>query len=189
MIKPQKILKNLTLNYPCPSISSIEKGIEELKGKEKFLETIHIFIESFSPKLYPTKKKYFDISKFDKPTKLDEWIYENLVDNNQYSQYLDKYLPLKDKLKYSDVDEYIMNKRYRPKAIKILSRTKKSFNIPKWAKERYGYCYEHKSNLMLKDGTPFRFDFRNFLKSFFILKMENYYLNIKTHSHYNLFFS
>jgi len=170
MTKPRKILENLTLNHPRPSISSIEKGMEELKGKEKFLEAIHIFIESFSPKLYPPKKKYFNISKFDKPSKLDKWIYKNLVDNHQYSQYLDEYLPLRKKLDYEDVDDYILEKHYRSKAIRILSKSRRSFDLQKWTKKRFGYDFQRKTNLPLKEGRQFPLDFRNILESLYILK-------------------
>lgn len=103
-------------------------------------------------------------------TKLDEWIFEHLVDERKYSQYLKKYLPLKNKLKYSNVDEYILKKHYRPRAIKILSKTKKSFNLREWTRKRFKYRYERKTNLNLKDGATFRFDFRNSLESIFILK-------------------
>lgn len=170
MANVEKILKNLTLDYPFLSISSIEKGLDKLKEKEDFLEAIHIYIEHLSPKLYPPKKKYFNISKVDKLTKLDQWIYKHLVDDIEYKNYLDKYLPLKDKLKYSDVDEYIMEKHYRPEAIKILSQSKKSFDLQKWRKKRFGYYYRRKTNLFLKEGAAFPLDFRNKLESLFILK-------------------
>jgi len=170
MAKIKEILKNLTLNHFQFSISSIEEGIEKLKGKEEFLEVIHIYIENLSPKLYPPKKKYFDISKVDKFTKLDEWIYDHLVNNAEYGEYLKRYLPLKKKLGYNDVDEYIMEKHYRPKAIKTLSKTRKSFNLQKWTRKRFGYRYRRKTNLILKEAIPFPLDFRNTLESLFILK-------------------
>lgn len=168
MRKAEKIVKNLTLNYTWIKVSSIEEGVKKLKDKQ--LEVVHIYIEPFSPKLYPPKKKYFNIWRVEKPTKLDEWIYKNLVKEDVYRKYLDKYLPLKEKLRYDDVDEYILSKHYRPKAIKILSKTKKSFNLKEWTRKRFGYRYERKSNLILKEGIPFRFDFRNILESLFILK-------------------
>lgn len=170
MANAEKILKGLTLDYPFVSIPSIEKGLDKLKEKEDFLEAIHIYIEHLSPELYPPKKKYFNISKVEKPTKLDEWIYTHLVDNEEYGNYLDEYLPLKDKLKYSDVDEYIMEKHYRSEAIKILSKTRKSFTLSAWTKKRFGYRYERKTNLILKEGISFPLDFRNTLESLFILK-------------------
>ena len=170
MTRIKKILKNLALNDPQLSISSIEEGIEKLKGKEEFLEAIHIYIENLSPKLYPPKKKYFDISKVDKFTKLDEWIYDHLVDNAEYGEYLNRYLPLKKKLGYNDVDEYIMEKHYRPKAIKALSETRKSFSLQAWTRKRFGYRCRRKTNLILKEGMSFPLDFRNTLESLFILK-------------------
>jgi len=93
-----------------------------------------------------------------------------LIDEKEYRRYLNKYLPLKKKLKYKDVDEYILNKHYRPKAIKILSKTRKSFDLKKWTRKRFKYEYKRKTNLNLKNGESFHFDFRNTLESIFILK-------------------
>ena len=95
---------------------------------------------------------------------------DNLVDNRQYGKYLDRYLPMKDALKYEDVDEYIIDRHYRRRAIKMLSEKRKSFDLEKWTKHRYGWRFERKSNLTLKEGRPFRLDFRNSLESLFILK-------------------
>lgn len=170
MTEARKILKNLTLDFPYISITSIEDGIKKLAGKQNYLEVIHIYIENLSPKLYPPKKEYFNIYKVDKLTKLDEWVLEHLIKEEEYRRYLDKYLSLKDKLKYNDVDEYILNKHYRPKAIKALSESRKTFEHEKWTKKRFGYRYERKSNLILKEGMPFSFDFRNSLQSMFILR-------------------
>lgn len=170
MAKVEQILKNLTYDYPLISIHSIEEGVKKLNGKQELLEAIHIYIECFSSELYPPKKEYFHISRVNKLTRLDEWIFEHLIDEKVYRGYLDKYLPLRDKLKYDDVDEFILNKHYRPKAIKTLSRTKKSFNLNEWKKKRFGYRYERKSNLILKEGYAYPLDFRNSLESIFILK-------------------
>lgn len=172
MTKIEKILNNLTLNYPYFSISSIKEELKKLKDRQNYLEDVHIYIESLSPKLYPPKKRYFHISKIEKPTKLDEWIFEHLIDEEEYRRYLDKYLPLKDSLKYNDVDEFILNKHYRPKAIKLLSRIKKNFNLKEWTKKRFGYSYRRKNNLLLKEGQEFPLDFRNSLESLFILKNQ-----------------
>lgn len=168
-MKVKEILKNLTLDYRWPFITSIEEGVKKLNGKQRDLEAIHIYIELLSSRLYPPKKRYFNISKIDKPTKLDEWIFKHLVEEAEYKRYLDKYSSLKDKLRYSNIDEYILNKHYRPKAIRILSK-KKLFNLGEWVKRRFGYRYERKSNITLKEGIPFRLDFRNSLESIFILK-------------------
>ena len=106
----------------------------------------------------------------DRMSKLKEWIYENLVDNDEYAGYLDKYLPLREKLDFQDVDEYILAKHYKKKAIKIVSKKVKKFNLDLWEKPRFYYKYQRKSNLPLKDGASYAFDFRNNLESFFILK-------------------
>jgi len=174
MAKAEQILRNLTYDYPLIPIHSVEDGVKKLDGKQELLEAIHIYIECFSPELYPPKKEYFNISRVNKLTKLDEWIFEHLIDEKEYRGYLDKYLPLRlrYKLKYDDVDEFILNKHYRPKAIKTLSRTKKSFNLKEWTKKRFGYRYERKSNLILKEGDAYPLDFRNSLESIFILKND-----------------
>lgn len=170
MTKARQILNNLVIDYSRPSIYSVEDGVKKFDGKQKNLEAIHIYIDNLSPKTYPPKNKYYHIERVDALTKLDEWIYEHLAENKEYGRYLDKYLPLKDKLKYKDVDEYILKKHYRPKAIKILLQRRKTFNLGQWTKERFKYRYERKTNLNLKDGRPFRFDFRNPLENLFIMK-------------------
>lgn len=170
MTKAKQLLKNLTFDYPWMSIYSVKDGVKKLQGQQDNLEAIHIYIDSLSPKTYPPKKKYLTITRVDALTKLDEWIFDNLISQEEYREYLEKYLPLKDKLKYSDVDEFILNKHYRPKAIKTLSGTRKSFNLQDWTRKRYRYDYKRKTNLCFKNGTPFRFDFRNSLESIFILK-------------------
>lgn len=161
-----KLLENLQIynNH----ISTVEEGLKKLKGKEDNLEAIHIYIELLKSSSF-RKKKYYNISKVDRLSKLDEWIFKNLVEEGDYRKYLDKYLKLKSKLNYRDVDEYILEKHYRPKAIEILSKKIKEFNLDNWKKKRFRFSYERKSNLRLKDGTNFMFDFRNTLESFFIL--------------------
>lgn len=170
MTKARQLLENLTFDYPWLSIHSVNEGVKKLRGKQKDLEAVHIVIESLSPKTYPPKKKYFEISRESTLTKLDEWIFDHLVDEEEYSRYLQKYLPLEKKLKSGNVDEYILEKHYRPKAIKILSKTKKSFNLQAWTRKRFKYRYKRKTNLNLKDNTPLHFDFRNLLESLFILR-------------------
>lgn len=167
--KADPLLKNLV--FWDGRISSIEEGIKKLEGKEKDLEATHIYLELIHPDCYK-KKEYFNISKVEKLSKLDEWTYEKLVDENEYKEYLDKYLKIKDKLKFDDVDKYILQRHYYPKAIDILSKKLSSFNLGAWQKKRFGYRYERKTELFLKDGTNLRFDFRNILESLFILKNE-----------------
>ena len=75
-IKAVQLLENLTLDYPYLSITSVEDGLNLLDGKQEYMEAVHIHIEPFSPQLYPPKKKYFNMTKYEKPSKLDEWIYQ-----------------------------------------------------------------------------------------------------------------
>jgi len=165
-----KLLENLQISNK--KIATIEEGLQKLKGRENDLEAIHIYIELSKSSNF-RKKKYYNISKVDRLSRLDEWIYDNLVVEKDYRKYLDKYLKLKKKLSYEDVDEYILDRHYRPEATKILLKKVKSFNLKDWEKKRFRFNYERKSNLKLKDGTDLRFDFRNFLQSFFILNKGN----------------
>jgi len=171
MPKAQELLKNLTFDGRL-QIQSVEDGVKKLQSKN--LEAVHIFIDQLTDKAWEkgNRKKYFNVSKIDLLNKLDEWIFKNLADENDYRKYLAKYSPLKKKLKYDNVDEYILDKYYRPQAIKTLKKTKKSFDLAKWTKKRFKYDYQRKTNLYLKDGSQFRFDFRNWLTSFFILKNQ-----------------
>ena len=162
-----KLLENLQISYNN-RISTIEDGLQKLKGRENDLEAIHIYIELNKSSNF-RKKKYYNISKINRLSRLDEWIYGNLLVDEDYRKYLDKYLKLKSKLSYEDVDEYILDRHYRPEAIKILPKKVKSFNMKDWEKKSFRFNYERKSNLKLKDGTDLRFDFRNMLQSFFIL--------------------
>jgi len=166
-----KLLQNLTFDG-CLNIQSVKDGVHKLQGKN--LEVVHIYIDHLADKTWErgNRKRYFNVSKLDLLTKLDEWVFKNLVKEDDYSKYINKYLPLKIKLKYTDIDEYILNKHYRPQAVKILSKTKKTFDLAKWTKKKFKYDYQRKTNLYLKDGSLFRFDFRNWLESLFILKEQ-----------------
>ena len=105
-------------------------------------------------------------------TRLDEWIHQNLVDNEKYGQYLDKYRPQRGKLKYEDIDEYIMNRHYRPRAVAVLKKEKRNFRFENWTRPRRCLNYERRSELTLKDGLEYRFDFRSSLETLFVLKEE-----------------
>jgi hypothetical protein len=100
-----------------------------------------------------------------------EWVYENLVTNEEFAKLLNRYEPLKKKLGFDDIDEYILGRHYRSQAIEILKK-KKTFNLERWSKKRSRLAYERKNNLKLKDGRTFRFDFRNPLESLFVLKQN-----------------
>lgn len=165
--KVKQLLHNLIIDYGKP-IGSLESGLRELRGERGRLEVIHVYIENLSPKAYPPKKKYFDITRVNAHSKLDSWIYKNSVNNEEYGKYLDCYQARRS-MQDDDVDEYIMNKHYRSQAIELLSKTLQKFNLEEWMRPRFRYEYCRKTNLQLKDGTSFNFDFRNALESFFIL--------------------
>ena len=166
-ISAKTILKDLIISdFQIPSV---EKGLAKLKSHTKDLEAIHIYINNLNPKHY-NKKKYYNIDKIEILSRLDEWIYENLVTNEEFAQLLQHYRPLKEKLGFTDIDEYILDQHYRPKAIKILRQKNKEFDLKKWSLKRNRLEYERKTKLTLKDGRSFRFDFRNPLETLFILK-------------------
>lgn len=143
-----------------------------MQGRQKDLEVIYIYLEHLTYKALDkgNRKKYLNITKRETLNKLDEWIFDNLIDQAEYRKYLEKYFALKQKLKIKDIDEYILNKHYRPRAIDTLNTSKKKFDLKEWTKPRFKYEYQRKTNLWLKDGRQFSFDFRNVLESPFILK-------------------
>lgn len=167
MTKIQELFSNLVLDRL--NIHTVEQGIKALDGKQSNLEAIHIYIEPPTAETY-RKKKYFHVSRLSAPSWLDSWIYKNLVSDEEYEQYLKKYLPLKQELGYDDVGEYILERHYRKQAIKILSQKKKSFDLDEWTKPRYRLRYRRKTDIELKDGTELHFDFRTYAISLFILK-------------------
>ncbi len=63
--------------------STPEEGIERLRGKESQLEVVHIYLDYINSEAYG-KKEYFEISRYNKLTKLDEWIFEHLIDQDKY---------------------------------------------------------------------------------------------------------
>ncbi|MDA2936015.1 hypothetical protein MYX06_02255 [Patescibacteria group bacterium AH-259-L05] len=164
MAKVQELFSNLILDrspaYP------IGRRVQLLEGKQKDLEAIHIYIELADPSTY-RKKKYFHISRLPVRSWLDSWIYENLVNDEEYEHYLEKY---KGRIGPDDIDNYILAKLYRQQAIELLSKTKKSFNLDEWTKPRLRYWYRRRTNLYLKDGTELPFDSGTSVISLFILK-------------------
>ncbi len=167
--KIDELLKNLA--FWDERISSLEDGIKKLKGKEDYLEAVHIYLEPINPEDFKNKK-YYDISKVERLSMLDEWVHDNLISEKKYSEYLNRYLKL-DKLKFENVDEYILKRHYYPEAVKILTGKLKRFNLDKWKKKRFKYVHERKTNLFLGDGRNLKFDFRNTLVSLFILKNDS----------------
>lgn len=162
-----EILKNLVPSggYLRPTI---KEGVAALEPYVKNLEAIHIKIDYPDPSTW-RKKKYWHISKEEVCSQLDEWIFKHLVDQNEYANYLQRYRSAKAQGEIGDIDEYIMDTHYRPKAIRIL-RKKRFFNLARWAKKRIRLEYNRRSNLYWKSGEDFRFDYRNPVQSLFIRK-------------------
>lgn len=148
--------------------ATIKEGIAALKPYARDLEAIHIRIDYPDPSTW-RKKKYYHILRQEVCSRLDEWIFEHLVDQNEYAAYLERYRPVKARGEIMDIDEHIMDTHYRPQAIGILRR-KKSFNLDCWTKKRVCLEYHRRSNLYWKSGDEFRFDYRNPVQSLFIRK-------------------
>lgn len=148
--------------------ATLKEGIAALGPIVNELEVVHIKIDLPDLSAW-RKKKYCHISREEKCSRVDEWIYEHLVDQNEYAAYLERYRPALIRGKIDDIDEYIMNTHYRPRAVKILRR-KKSFNLPLWTKKRTYLEYQRRSNIYWKDGAEHRLDYRNSVESFFIRK-------------------
>jgi len=165
----RKILGNLDLFPDKPSIESVEDGIAWLAGRQDDLAAIHIWFELPDASCF-RKKEYFHVRKYERMTKLDEWIHQNLIDNEEYGRYLDQYRSQRDRLKFENIDEYIMNRHYRSRAIASLKKRKRNFKMEDWTRPRRGLDYERRSGLVLKNGSEYRFDFRSPLETLFILR-------------------
>lgn len=92
------------------------------------------------------------------------------MDQNEYAAYLDRYRPMVQSGKIKkNIDEYILDRHYRPKAIKKL-RHEKNFDLALWTEEQVRLEYRRRTNLYWKSGEEFRFDYRNPVESLFIRK-------------------
>jgi len=165
MKEPSELFNNLIYHSEYLK-ATIKEGVAALKPYAKELEVIHIRID------YPDsstwrKKKYWHISKEEICSRLDEWVFKHLIDQNEYAAYLERYRPAKAREEIGDIDEHIMNMHYRPQAIKIL-RGKKSFNLARWTKKRVRMEYRRRSNLYWKNGDEYRYC--NPVESLFIRK-------------------
>jgi len=148
--------------------ATIREGVVALKPYAKDLEVVHIRFDYPDPSTW-RKKKYYHILRQKVCSRLDSWIFEHLVDQDEYAAYLERYRPLRTRGEIEDIDEHILDTQYRPRAIKILRR-KKSFDLERWTKNRICLEYHRRSNLYWKDGEEHRFDYRNSVESFFIRK-------------------
>jgi hypothetical protein len=156
MNTPQELLKNLVYVRWDHDLT-LEEGLAKFEPYAKDLESIHFKFE-FLDSSCGRKKKYFHIKKEEIHSRLDEWIYKNTLDlmsnkcHQEYAAYLDRYRPLLEAGKIKDIDEYIMNKHYRPQAVRILSK-KKSFNKLLWSQDRTRMIYKRRINMWTKDGA------------------------------------
>src|SRR3989338_2764898 len=138
MQEPAELFKNLVYRSGYLK-ATIKEGVIALKPYTKELEAIHIRIDYPDPSTW-RKKKYWHISREEICSRLDEWIFRHLVDQNEYAAYLRQYRTAKARGEIEDIDEHIMNTHYRPQAIKILRR-KKFFNLARWTKKRISLEY------------------------------------------------
>jgi len=83
-IKTKQLFNNLIAGCSGFSIHSIKEGVKRLRVFQQDLEVLHICIDYPSPIVVKDKKRYFDIWKEDIATKLDEWIFDNLVEHEEY---------------------------------------------------------------------------------------------------------
>jgi len=167
MREAAEFLNNLVLGKEYLK-ATIKEGVAALKPYAKDLEAVHIRIDHPDLSTW-RKKKYFHILRQVVCSRLDEWIFEHLVNQNEYAAFLKRYRPMRARGEIGDIDEYIMDTHYRPQAIEILRR-KKSFDLGRWTKKRVCLEYLRRSNLYWKDGTEFMFDYRNAVQSLFIRK-------------------
>ncbi len=169
MKEAAKLLQNLVYSTGYLK-TTIREGVAALKHYAKDLEAVHIRIDYPDPSTW-RKKEYWHISKEEICSRLYEWIFKHLVDQNEYAAYLERYRSAKARGEIKDIDEHIINTHYRPQAIKMLRR-KKFFNLARWTKKRISLEYHRRSNLYWENGGEIRFDYRNSIESLFIRKND-----------------
>ena len=134
MREAAEFLNNLVLGKEYLK-ATIKEGVAALKPYAKDLEAVHIRIDHPDLSTW-RKKKYFHILRQVVCSRLDEWIFEHLVNQNEYAAFLKRYRPMRARGEIGDIDEYIMDTHYRPQAIEILRR-KKSFDLGRWTKNAF----------------------------------------------------
>lgn len=169
MKHPSELLRNLVPSSGYLK-ATIKEGVVTLKPYARDLEVIHIRID-YPDRSTWRKKKYYHILRQEVCSRLDEWILKHVVVQNEYAAYLKRYRPAQKRDEIDDIDEYIMNRHYRPQAIEILRR-EKSFDLEHWTKKRVCLEYSRRSNLYWKSGKEFRFDYHNPVESLFIRKND-----------------
>lgn len=161
---PQKKRKNFLKNRALGLLTNlipgkdwlkptVWEGIVALKPYAKDLEAVHIEADFPAPSAW-RKKDYYHIVRHDIGTRLDEWIFENLVDQSRYAGYLDRYRPALRKGRIANKDEYILDRHYRPRALKSLSG-RKGFNLREWTRKRTELEYRRRTVVPLYFGSNF----------------------------------
>ena len=164
-MKAFDVLSNIV--YAPLKISDPTDGEERISAIEGTPEIVYIFLDFIAPQNYH-KKKYYHIHRLPVGSRLDEWVYKHLVEQEQFARYLDRYRERKG-INSDNIDQYILRKHYYPKAFRVLKK-KKNFHLAAWSKPRRQFSYERKSNLFLKTGEEIPFDFRNVIQVFFTVK-------------------
>lgn len=166
-MKANDILSDLV--YSSLKISNPKDGAEKILALDGSPEIIYVFLDYVAPENFH-KKEYYHIERVPVSSRLDAWVYEHLVDNEQFAKYLDRYRGRKG-INSDNIDQYILRKHYHPKALSVLKQ-RKNFDLAVWSKSRYKLFYERKSNLLLKNGEPIGFDFRNTIVMIFTVKQK-----------------
>ena len=164
-MKAFDVLSNIV--YAPLKISDPTDGEERISAIEGTPEIVYIFLDFIAPQNYH-KKKYYHIHRLPVGSRLDEWVYKHLVEQEQFARYLDHYRERKG-INSDNIDQYILRRHYYPKALRVLKK-KKNFHLAVWSKPRHQFSYERKSNLFLKIGEEILFDFRNVIQVFFTVK-------------------
>jgi hypothetical protein len=148
-----EILKNLAV-VKWEHNLTLQQGVDWLRPFIKDLEAIHFVVDAIDHSCW-RKKKYYHIKKVEYCSKLDELIRRNYFlndgGNREYAKYLDQYETKRKEGVIKDIDEYIMDKHYRPRAIEVLSK-QRSFNKKTWTRPRKGLEYKRRTNLYTTDG-------------------------------------
>jgi hypothetical protein len=162
-MKPLEILANMELSKT--KVSTVEEGH---RVQQQDFRVVHLCSSLSAPEGY-RKKSHFHITKTPSVCRLDQWIYENLVDSAAMSAYLNRYRPGFLKAgRIDQIDAYILKKHYEPKAIKILKAKGLWKNEAAWRKPRHTLSYQRKSPIKLADGYELPID--GPMKTLFILR-------------------
>ncbi len=166
-MKANSILSNLICAHL--QVANPQDGVKKILTIDGTPEIVYVFLDHIASENFH-KKEYYHIEHISIPSRLDTWIYDHLVDSEQFAKYLDRYGGEKG-INSENIDQHILRKHYYLKALDILKQ-KKNFDMAIWSKPRYQLHYKRKSNLFLKDGSPIGFDFRNTVAVLFTIKQK-----------------